>query len=40
VTPDGLVARKLAPGIDFDVLQQRTGARLIDGATRTPAGTA
>jgi 3-oxoadipate CoA-transferase, beta subunit len=39
VTPDGLVARKLAPGIDFDMLQQRTGARLIDGASPAPAGT-
>jgi 3-oxoadipate CoA-transferase, beta subunit len=37
VTPEGLVARKLAPGIDFDLLRQRTGARLIDGASPTPA---
>jgi 3-oxoadipate CoA-transferase, beta subunit len=37
VTPEGLVARKLAPGIDFELLRQRTGARLIDGASLTPA---
>jgi 3-oxoadipate CoA-transferase, beta subunit len=37
VTADGLVVTKLAPGIDFDLLQQRTGARLIDAASPIPA---
>jgi 3-oxoadipate CoA-transferase, beta subunit len=36
VTPDGLVARKLAPGIDFDMLQQRTGARSSTAPTPLP----
>jgi 3-oxoadipate CoA-transferase, beta subunit len=37
VTPEGLVARTLAPGVDFDLLRQKTGARLIDGASLTTA---
>jgi 3-oxoadipate CoA-transferase, beta subunit len=32
VTPEGLVARELAPGITFELLQQRTGARLSNSA--------
>ncbi|MFW5951567.1 MAG: 3-oxoacid CoA-transferase subunit B [Gemmatimonadota bacterium] len=40
VTRDGLVVRKLAPGVDFDLLQQRTGARLIDGLEPGRAATA
>lgn len=39
VTPGGLVARKLAPGIGFDQLQERTGALLIDGAGAAHAAT-
>jgi 3-oxoadipate CoA-transferase beta subunit len=31
VTGDGLIVRELAPGIDFDFVQERTGAQLIDG---------
>jgi 3-oxoadipate CoA-transferase, beta subunit len=37
VTAEGLVVTKLAPGIDFDLLQQRTGARLIDRTSAVPA---
>ena len=33
VTPQGLVVRELAPGISFDEVQQRTGARLVAGAS-------
>lgn len=31
VTPGGLVVRELAPGADFEFVQSRTGARLING---------
>lgn len=31
VTPEGLFARKLAPGIDLDFVRERTGAPLADG---------
>jgi len=31
VTPEGLVARKIAPGLDFGAVQERTGAPLLDG---------
>jgi 3-oxoadipate CoA-transferase beta subunit len=31
VTPGGLVVRRMAPGLDFNTLQQRTGAPLMDG---------
>jgi len=29
VTPDGLVVNEMAPGVDFDYLQEKTGATLI-----------
>ncbi len=35
VTAKGLVARKLAPGVDLEAVRQKTGAPLIDGRTTT-----
>jgi acyl CoA:acetate/3-ketoacid CoA transferase beta subunit len=31
VTPEGLVARKIAPGLDFGAVQEKTAAPLLDG---------
>jgi 3-oxoadipate CoA-transferase, beta subunit len=33
VTPAGLVARKIAPGLDFGAVQEKTAAPLMDGRT-------
>jgi 3-oxoadipate CoA-transferase, beta subunit len=33
VAPDGLVVRKIAPGLDFAAVQEKTAAPLIDGRT-------
>lgn len=35
VTPDGLVVNEMAPGVDFDYLQERTGATLIPPGDRS-----
>lgn len=35
VTPKGLVLRKIAPGINFDTVQEKTAAPLIDGRAAT-----
>ena len=32
VTPRGLVVRRIAPGVDFAAVQEKTGAPLIDGS--------
>lgn len=38
VTADGLVLRQLAPGVNFDYVQQRTGAALIAGPVLRSGG--